>query len=176
MRYSKFLKFGISYLQFTKMQEIIIKPIGIIHSPYKNAKGIPIQGKFKDQAEAFAEIDKKYQTGLKDLDGFSHAILIYHFHNQKKEKLSAQPYLEKQEHGIFAIRSPYRPNRIGFSIVKIKKIIDNKLYFTEVDVFDGTPLIDIKPYVEYFDKRENVKSGWVDKHFTKDVVPKQTIL
>ncbi|MBN1251635.1 MAG: tRNA (N6-threonylcarbamoyladenosine(37)-N6)-methyltransferase TrmO [Bacteroidales bacterium] len=157
------------------MQEIIIKPIGIIYSPYKNADGIPIQGRFKEEIEAFAEIDKKYEAGLKDLDGFSHAILIYQFHNETQEKITAHPYLEEETHGIFAVRSPYRPNRIGLSIVKIKKIIKNRLYFTEVDVFDQTPLIDIKPYVEFFDKRENVKSGWVEKHFEKGI-PKQTIL
>ena len=159
------------------MKQIIINPIGIIHSPYNNANGIPIQGKFKNDVEAYAELLPKYQIGLKDLDGFSHAILIYQFHNQKEEKLTARPYLEKEEHGIFAIRSPYRPNKIGFSIVKISKITKNKLYFTEVDVFNGTPLIDIKPYVEYFDKRENVKSGWIEKHFQKEnEIPKQAIL
>lgn len=159
------------------MKEIIIKPIGVIHSPYNDAKSIPIQGRFKDDVEAYAELLPQYQIGLKDLDGFSHAILIYQFHNQKQEKLIAQPYLEEKEHGIFAIRSPYRPNKIGFSIVKISKIIKNKLYFTEVDVFNGTPLIDIKPYVLYFDKRENVKSGWVEKHFQKEnKIPRQAIL
>ncbi|MCF6242611.1 MAG: tRNA (N6-threonylcarbamoyladenosine(37)-N6)-methyltransferase TrmO [Bacteroidales bacterium] len=159
------------------MENIIIKPIGIIHSPYNSSEGIPIQGKFKKEALAYAELLPEYETGLKDLDGFSHAILLYHFHEQKEEKLLAQPYLEKVKHGIFAIRSPYRPNRIGFSIVKINKIEANCLYFTEVDVFDGTPLIDIKPYVEYFDKRENVKSGWIEKHFqNKNKVPKQAIL
>ncbi len=159
------------------MENIIIKPIGIIHSPYSSSNGIPIQGKFKNEVVAYAELLPEYQIGLKDLEGFSHAILLYHFHEQKEEKLIAQPYLEKVNHGIFAIRSPYRPNKIGFSIVKIKKIEDNRLYFTEVDVFDGTPLIDIKPYVEYFDKRENVKSGWVEKHFQKEnKIPKQAIL
>jgi len=157
------------------MDIIKIKPIGIIHSPYKHVDGIPIQGRFKDDVEAFAEIKKEFQKGLKDLDRFSHAILIYHFHNATEEKIVAHPYLEKKNHGIFAVRSPNRPNRIGFSIVKIQKIIENKLFFTEVDVFDQTPLIDIKPYVEYFDKRENVKSGWIEKHFKKGV-PKQTIL
>ena len=158
-----------------KMSLITINPIGIIHSPYKKADGIPIQGKFKADVEAFAELEEKYIPGLKDLEGFSHAILIYHFHNETEEKISTQPYLEKEEHGIFAVRSPHRPNRIGFSIVKISRIQENKLYFTEVDVFDQTPLIDIKPYVEFFDKRENVKSGWVEKHFQKGI-PKQTIL
>lgn len=158
------------------MEEIVIKPIGIIHSPYKSPKMIPIQGRFKEDVEAFAELTEEFQDGLRDLQEYSHAILIYRFHKIKEEKVIAQPYLEKKDHGIFSIRSPYRPNRIGFSVVKIKKVIDNKLYFTEVDMLDGTPLIDIKPYVEYFDKRDNVRSGWVEKHFEDGTIPEQTIL
>lgn len=158
------------------LEDIVIKPIGIIHSPYKGTKDIPIQGKFKDEVVAYAEVDSKYKDGFIDLDKFSHAILIYHFHESEKEAVTARPLLEEDEHGIFAIRSPYRPNHIGFSIVKIKSIEDNRLYFTEVDVFDKTPLIDIKPYVKHFDNRENVKSGWIDKHFENGTVPKGTIL
>ena len=158
------------------MEEINIKPIGVIHSPYDGRKNIPIQGRFKDEVEAYAELDDKYKEGLKDLGEFSHAILIYHFNKCEREEIKARPFLEKEEHGIFAIRSPYRPNHIGFSVVKIKKIEENRLYFTEVDVFDQTPLIDIKPYVKYFDYRENVKSGWVDKHFKDGNIPEQTIL
>lgn len=157
-------------------KDITVKPIGIIHSPYKGTKDIPIQGKFKDQVEAFVEVDKKYQEGLIDLEHFSHAILIYHFHESKEEAITARPLLETEEHGIFSIRSPYRPNHIGISIVKIKSIKDNLLYFTEVDVFDQTPVIDIKPYVKHFDHRENVKSGWIDKHFENGIIPEQTIL
>ena len=148
-----------------KIEKIILNSIGIIHSPYKDAKNIPIQGRFKDSIEAYAELDKKYEAGLIDLKQFSHAILIYYFHKSDQEAIIAKPFLEKKEHGIFAIRSPHRPNHIGFSIVKIKKIEKNILYFTEVDVFDQTPLIDIKPYVKYFDSRENVNSGWIEKHF-----------
>lgn len=158
------------------MKDIIVKPIGIVHSPYKGTKDIPIQGKFKDEVEAYVELDKKYQEGLIDLDGFSHAILIYHFHESKEEAITARPLLETEEHGIFSIRSPYRPNHIGISIVKIKSIKDNLLYFTEVDVFDQTPVIDIKPYVKHFDHREHVKSGWIDKHFENGTIPEQTIL
>jgi len=158
------------------MENITIKPIGIIHSPYKGTKDIPIQGKFKDEVEAYVELDKKYKDGLIDLDGFSHAILIYHFHESKEEAITARPLLETEEHGIFSIRSPYRPNHIGLSIVKIKSIKDHILYFTEVDVFDKTPVIDIKPYVKHFDHREDVKSGWIDKHFENGSIPEQTIL
>ena len=158
------------------MNQITVNPIGKIHSPYKNAKNIPIQGRFLEEKTAYAEILPEFKEGLKDLEEFSHAILIYHFHKEKEEKLTAQPYLEKVNHGIFAVRSPYRPNRIGFSIVKIEDVTDNKLYFSQVDLFDGTPLIDIKPYVEHFDKRTNVKSGWIDKHFEKGEIPEQAIL
>ncbi|MBI9036835.1 MAG: tRNA (N6-threonylcarbamoyladenosine(37)-N6)-methyltransferase TrmO [Bacteroidales bacterium] len=158
------------------MQNIIIKPIGIIHTPYKTPKDIPIQGIFKNNIEGFLSLNEKYCEGLKDLEAYSHAILIYHFDRSQKEDLISKPFLENEEHGIFAIRSPHRPNHIGLSIVKIKKIIENKVYFTEVDMLDKTPLIDIKPFVKQFDNRENVVSGWVDKHFTNGNIPDRVIL
>jgi len=154
--------------------EIIkMKPIGIIHSPYKTAEALPIQGRFKNNVEAWVELKKEYVKGLKDLDGFSHAILIYYFHKSNKEELEGKPFLEKNKHGIFAIRSPHRPNHIGISTVKIKNIKGNKIYFTQVDMIDGTPLLDIKPYVKYFDNRENVVSGWIDKHFKNGKIPNE---
>jgi len=151
-------------------------PIGIIHSPYNESKDIPIQGRFKDDVEAWAELDGDYVKGLKDLDKFSHAILLYYFHKSNKEGIEGKPFLEDDVHGIFAIRSPHRPNHIGLSIVKIKRIQENKLYFTGVDMFDGTPLLDIKPYVKYFDRRDNVVSGWLDKHFKNGKIPDKTII
>ena len=153
-----------------------MRPIGIIHSPYKENKDIPIQGTFNDKIEAWLELKDEYVNGLKDLDGFSHAIIIYYFHKSHREEIEGRPFLEQNEHGIFAIRSPHRPNHIGFSIIKIKRIKANKVYFTEVDVLDGTPLLDIKPYVEYFDSRDNVISGWVDKHFKNGNIPHKTII
>jgi len=159
-----------------KPTKIEIKPIGIIHTPYRESKDIPIQGIFKTDVEGWAELEEKYIPGLKDLDGFSHAIFIYYFHRSGEEHLEGKPYLEDQHHGIFAIRSPHRPNHLGLSIVKIKKIVDNKLYFSEVDMLDGTPLLDIKPYSKYFDFRENVVSGWMEKHFEDGAIPERTIL
>jgi tRNA-Thr(GGU) m(6)t(6)A37 methyltransferase TsaA len=147
------------------MKRIELYPIGIIHSPYREGRQGPIQGHFKDEAEAWVELERRYAPGLKDLESFSHAILIYYFHMSDRETLQGQPYLEEEEHGIFAIRSPHRPNHLGFSIVKIKRIVENRLYFAEVDMLDGTPVLDIKPYVRHFDSRENVRSGWLDKHF-----------
>jgi tRNA-Thr(GGU) m(6)t(6)A37 methyltransferase TsaA len=158
------------------MERIVMNPIGIIHSPYKQPKDIPIQGTFKADVEAWIELGEKYESGLKDLDQFSHAILLYYFHRSREERLQSSPFLEDETHGIFAIRSPHRPNHIGLSIVKIKRIEGNKLYFSEVDVLDQTPVLDIKPYVAYFDHRQNVVCGWVDKHFEAGDIPDRTIL
>ena len=153
------------------MNEIIVRSIGIIYSPHKKSADIPIQSRFGGDVTAWVEIKKNYIKGLKDLDQFSHAIILYYFHRSNREEVEGKPYLEHKEHGIFAIRSPHRPNHIGLSIVKIKQIKGNKLYFSEVDVLDGTPVLDIKPYVKYFDCRENVVSGWLDKHFSDGKVP-----
>jgi tRNA-Thr(GGU) m(6)t(6)A37 methyltransferase TsaA len=153
------------------MNQITMHPIGIIYSPYKESKEIPIQGRFKDDVEAWIELKKEYAKGLKDLDKFSHCILIYFFHKSNKLTIEGKPFLEDEKHGIFAIRSPHRPNHIGLSIVKIQRIKGNKLYFTQVDMINGTPLLDIKPYVKYFDSREDVISGWLEKHFKNGKIP-----
>ena len=153
------------------MKQITMQPIGVIHSPYKEIKGIPIQGTFDDSVEACVELESDYTTGLKDLDGFSHAILVYVFHKSQREETEGRPFLEEDKHGIFSIRSPHRPNHIGLSVVKIKNIEANRMYFTEVDVLDGTPLLDIKPYVKYFDSRDDAVSGWLDKHFADGTIP-----
>jgi len=158
------------------MEQIIMHPIGKICSPYKESTDIPIQGTFKSDVEAWIELKDKYAGGLKDLDEFSHAIILYYFHKSQREEIEGRPFLEQDKHGIFAIRSPHRPNHIGLSIVKIKKIEANKMYFTEVDILDGTPVLDIKPYVKYFDSRDDVKSGWLDKHFKDGNIPDETIL
>lgn len=155
-------------------KSITIKPIGIIHTPYKEPKGMPIQGKFKKGVTGVIRLFPGYQAGLKDIDGFSHLILIYHFNRSKEEQLLGKPFLEDTEHGIFAIRSPHRPNHISFSIVKLKSVKDNVIIFSEVDILDGTPLLDIKPYVKHFDSRDKVKNGWIEKHFKSCKTPKRT--
>jgi len=154
-------------------RKIDIKPIGIIHTPYREPKGMPIQGKFKKGIRGTIRLFPKYWIGLKDIEGFSHLILLYYFDRSKKEELIAKPFLENREHGIFAIRSPHRPNHIGFSIVKLEEVKDNTIIFSEVDILDNTPLLDIKPYVKHFDSRHNVKSGWIDRHFKKGRIPKR---
>ena len=158
------------------LNQITINPIGIIRSPYKESKEIPIQGRFKNDVQAFIELKNEYVKGLKDLDKFSHAILIYYLHMSTRIDIIGKPFLEDENHGIFAIRSPHRPNHIGLSVVKIQRIQENKLYFTEVDMIDKTPLIDIKPYVKYFDSREDVISGWLDKHFKNGAIPDKNVI
>ena len=157
-------------------KEIKIKPIGIIHTSYKEPKGIPIQGKFKKGVRGTIRLFPKYQAGLKDIEGFSHIILIYYFDRAKEEKLTGKPFLEDTPHGIFAIRSPHRPNHIGFSIVKLENVKRGVITFSEVDILDGTPLLDIKPYVKHFDSRDNVKNGWIEKYFKSGKIPKRTRL
>ena len=157
-------------------KKITMIPIGIINSPYKQIKDMPIQGKFKPDVKAWVELKEEYIAGLKDLDEFSHAVIIYHFHKSEKTEIEGKPFLEDNRHGIFAIRSPHRPNHIGLSVIKIEKIGGNKLHFSEVDVLDGTPVLDIKPYVKQFDVRDNTVSGWLDKHFQGTDIPDKTIL
>ena len=137
---------------------------------------MPIQGRFRDDVEGWIELEQQYVPGLRDLDGFSHLMLIYFFHHSDREELEGRPYLEDEAHGIFAIRSPHRPNHLGLSIVRLQRIEGNRIYFTEVDMLDGTPLLDIKPYVEHFDRREGVKSGWADEHFADGGMPDRTIV
>lgn len=156
--------------------KINLKSIGTIHTPYSESHDIPIQGIFKPDVEGYAELDECYLNGLKDLDQFSHAILIYYFHCSTEEKLEGKPFLEDEKHGIFAIRSPHRPNHLGFSIVRIRCIQGNRIYFSEVDMLDGTPLLDIKPFVKYYDNRDDVVNGWVDPHFENGNIPERTII
>lgn len=151
-----------------------LKPIGVIHTPYNEPKGMPIQGKFEKNIKGKIELFPEYQQGLKDVKGFSHLILIYYFNRSKEERLISKPFLENKKHGIFAIRSPNRPNHIGFSIVKLEKIKGCIITFSEVDMLDQTPLLDIKPYVTHFDSRKCVQNGWIAKHFKDCQIPIKT--
>lgn len=150
---------------------ITMTPIGFIHSPYHRHDDIPIQGRFKPNVEGWVELEKEYEPGLKDLNGFSHAILLYHFHRSDKSTATGRPFLENESHGIFAIRSPHRPNHIGLSVVRINSVRQNVLHFTNVDMLDGTPLLDIKPYISHFDCFADAKCGWIDKHFVNGRIP-----
>jgi tRNA (adenine37-N6)-methyltransferase len=142
------------------VDDIIYKPIGIIHTPYTKEEDTPIQGCFSPNNQGQIELFPEYTEGLKNLEGFSHLILIYHFHKAKGFQLLSKPFLDKEKKGIFAIRYFARPNPIGLSVVKLLNIHENVLTIGEVDMLDGTPLLDIKPYVPQFDIKECVKDGW----------------
>jgi tRNA (adenine37-N6)-methyltransferase len=137
-------------------------PIGVIHSPYKSSVGTPIQPVVATDSTAIIEVFAEYSDGLKDVEGFSHLMLFFHMHLAKKAQMKVIPFLDTCEHGIFATRSPSRPNPIGFSVVKLLRVEGRLLSVTEVDILDGTPLLDIKPFVPEFDDREEVRTGWFE--------------
>ena len=141
---------------------IQLQEIGIIHSPFKEAAGTPIQPIMAYGMKGTVEVFPEFREGLKDLDGFERIWLIYCFHLAKPATLLAKPFLDTVEHGIFAIRGPSRPNPIGMSCVKLISVNDGLLQVSEIDVIDGTPLLDIKPYVTRFDSYDNIKCGWTD--------------
>ena len=143
------------------MSEIRYKPIGIIHSPFKEPRGTPIQPAGARDIEGTVEIAPEYVEGLKDIEGFSHIILIYHFHLSTGYLLKVEPYMDEESRGVFATRAPNRPNPIGISIVCLVKVDGNMLYIKDVDIVDGTPLLDVKPYVPEFDARKAEKIGWL---------------
>lgn len=149
------------------MHEIKYKPIGIIHSPFKEPKGTPIQPAGGKDIDGTVEVFPEYAEGLKDVEGFSHIILIFHFHLSKGVSLQAKPYMDNEERGVFAIRGPRRPNPIGISIVRLVRIEENILHIKDLDIIDGTPLLDIKPYVPEFDVHEVAKIGWLEKNVHK---------
>jgi len=154
------------------MNEIKYKPIGIVHTPFKEPKGTPIQPASGRGIEGEIEVFPEYTEGLKDLEAFSYITLIYHFHLSKKSLLRVRPYMDNHIRGVFATRAPSRPNPIGISTVKLMKIHKNILYIQDVDIVDGTPLLDIKPYVPEFDRREVKKIGWLEKRIHKLPVSK----
>lgn len=137
-----------------------LKPIGIIHSPFDSKETVPIQPS-RSKAAGTVEIFREYQEGLQDIEGFSHIILIYQFHQSRGYRLKVTPYLDAQQRGLFATRYPRRPNQIGFSVVKLFKRQENILFIRGIDVLDKTPLLDIKPFVPYFIPKGRIKIGWL---------------
>ncbi|MBN2329498.1 MAG: tRNA (N6-threonylcarbamoyladenosine(37)-N6)-methyltransferase TrmO [Candidatus Omnitrophica bacterium] len=146
-------------------------PIGIIHTPFKELAGMPIQPSSAGGVKGRVEVFKEYHAGLKDLDGFSHIILLYHFHLGSGFNLHVTPFLDSEPRGLFATRAPKRPNPIGLSIVQLDRIENGVLFIQNVDILDGTPLLDIKPYVPKFDAHEDARIGWIEK--AKKQIPNQ---
>ena len=149
------------------MHEITYKPIGVIHSPFKEPKGTPIQPEGAKGIDGTVEVFPEYGEGLKDLEGFSHIILIYHFHLSKGASLTAKPFMDREPRGVFAMRGPSRPNPIGISVVRLFRIENSILHIQDVDIVDGTPLLDIKPYVPRFDVRAADSIGWLEENVHK---------
>ena len=145
------------------LKEVTFKPIGIIHSEHALEEKTPVQSVFAGNSRGLAEVFPEYADGLADIENFSHVYLIYHLHKVNGAKLKVNPFLQDKEHGIFATRAPWRPNAIGLSIVELVKREGNILHLKGVDILDGTPILDIKPYSARFDHIQAERSGWMDE-------------
>ena len=150
-------------------------PIGTIYTRFKDAVGTPIQGALGGDERGEIIVSPAYQEGLSDLDGFSHIILIYTFNQLEGFELKVKPYLDKKERGIFATRSPCRPNPIGLTVVRLLEVDGCRLKISGVDMLDGTPLLDIKPSVPLFDEHGEQRCGWFEPHLEtlrqKKIIP-----
>jgi tRNA-Thr(GGU) m(6)t(6)A37 methyltransferase TsaA len=143
--------------------KIEFTPIGIIHSPFTEPEGMPIQPAGASGVRGTVEVFEDFRAGLKDLEGFSHIILLYHFHRSQGFNLHVVPFMDTEPRGLFATRAPKRPNPIGLSVVQLDRIQDGVLYIQNVDILDGTPLLDIKPYVPEFDTQDEIQTGWLER-------------
>lgn len=143
-------------------EKIVYRPIGVIRSSHVRSEETPIQPVFANNCLGRAEVFSEYAEGLRDVEGFSHIYLVYHFDRAKPSQLIVAPFLQNEQRGIFATRAPCRPNPIGLSIVKLLRRKGHVLYLDDVDVLDGTPLLDIKPYTAKFDRIEHTRNGWQD--------------
>ena len=148
---------------------IELESIGTIHTEFKEIEGMPIQPTGAKGVKGTIVIKDKYVDGLKDLDGFSHIHLIYLLHKVERYKLEVKPFMDTKTHGVFATRSPKRPNSIGMSVVKVNKVEGNTVFIENVDILDETPLLDIKPYVPqlYEDTIDELKIGWFETNHQK---------
>jgi tRNA-Thr(GGU) m(6)t(6)A37 methyltransferase TsaA len=138
------------------------RPIGTIHTPHKKIEGMPIQPSRAAGVPGTVEVFPGFAEGLADLNGFSHIILLYHFHKSSGYELNVIPFLDTEVRGLFATRAPRRPNPIGLSVVRLVKVEGTRLSVEDVDILDGTPLLDIKPYVSEFDERAEIRLGWLE--------------
>lgn len=164
---------------------VAFSPIGFIRSPHATPQGMPIQPSGARGVRGSIELDPQYVEGLADIEGFSHIIVLYHFHASGEAKLTVTPYLDKTAHGVFATRAPSRPNPLGLSVVRLIGVEGPVLELEDVDILDGTPVLDIKPYVPAFDAPQGeIRAGWLedkdddagaaraDERFHADALPK----
>lgn len=145
------------------MDEISVRPVGSIRTPFHAPDEAPIQGRFRPDARGEVEVFEEFAAGLADVEGFSHVTLLYYFHRAGEERLTVKPYLDDVERGVFATRHPRRPNHLGLTTVRLLERRENVLVVAGVDMLDGTPLLDIKPYVPAFDPvPDDAKAGWLE--------------
>jgi tRNA-Thr(GGU) m(6)t(6)A37 methyltransferase TsaA len=145
------------------LKSITYEPIGTIQTPFKDAHDMPIQAKGGKGIKGTIKIKPSFAEGLKDIGGFSHIMLIYSFHRSKDYSLMVKPFLDNKLHGVFATRAPKRPNPIGISIVRLRKVEGRVLHIEDVDIINGTPLLDIKPYIPDIDAFQTKRIGWLSK-------------
>jgi tRNA-Thr(GGU) m(6)t(6)A37 methyltransferase TsaA len=146
------------------LEQVTFTPIGVVRSPFTDPVGMPIQPDGARGVAGMVEVNPSFADGLADLDGFSRVILIYVFHRSKEYRLRVVPFLDDCEHGIFATRAPQRPNPIGLSIVRLMGVDGCRIMIEGVDILDGTPVLDIKPYLPPFDAFPDERTGWFDKN------------
>jgi tRNA-Thr(GGU) m(6)t(6)A37 methyltransferase TsaA len=150
--------------------KIVYRPIGIVRSPFSEAEGMPIQPSRARGTRGTVELKPEYAEGLQDLDGFSHAVLVCHLHRSRGFALKVVPFLDDTPRGVFATRAPRRPNPIGLSVVRLVSVEGSRITFEGVDLIDGTPVLDIKPYVPEFDERAEIRLGWLEEARRREVV------
>jgi tRNA-Thr(GGU) m(6)t(6)A37 methyltransferase TsaA len=143
--------------------EICYQAIGVVRSPFQDLVGMPIQPTAAKHIKGSVEVHAEYAEGLRDLDGFSHVILLYHMHEVREAKLIVIPFLDTEPRGVFSTRAPSRPNPIGLSVVRLLKIEQNVLHIENVDILDATPLLDIKPFVPELDQEHANRVGWLEQ-------------
>ncbi len=144
-------------------KEIVYHPIGIVHSPHKERGKAPVQPIYADGFKGYLEIFPEFAPGLESLEIFSHIFVLFHFHQARSFKLKLVPFFHSTERGIFTTRAPERPNPIGLSLLRLEKIEGNRVYVNDLDILDGTPILDIKPFTRGLDSREKSRDGWVGR-------------
>jgi tRNA-Thr(GGU) m(6)t(6)A37 methyltransferase TsaA len=140
---------------------ITIRTIGTIHTPYKTKEETPIQGNFNQDSKGTVEVFPEFEEGLKDIETFTHIILLYQFDKAGEIKLVRPTFLDDVPHGVFASRHPCRPSGIGLTVTRLLARSGNRLEVAGIDVLDGTPLLDIKPYILRFDCFPGASEGWI---------------
>ena len=141
---------------------VVLSPIGEIRTPFLHVEGMPIQTIYAQDAEGVVDVFPEFAAGLADLEGFERLWLLYHLHGTRSTELTVYPFLDSAERGVFATRAPVRPNHLGLSAVRLVRIEGSRIHVAGVDMLNGTPLIDIKPYVPAFDSHTTARTGWYE--------------